>query len=175
MSQSPHDLFGVTGWKDSGKTTLIVALVEEFIRRGVTVSTVKHAHDGFEIDREGSDSARHRKAGAYETAIVSNTRFALMHQQRAGGAAPTLEQILSKLAPCQLVLVEGFKSHPLPKIECIRGETARQEPVWKTNKNVVAVATDAPKPDCRLPQFDLDDVAAIADYIGQKIGLTTSQ
>ncbi|MEM1038421.1 MAG: molybdopterin-guanine dinucleotide biosynthesis protein B [Pseudomonadota bacterium] len=173
MHNAPHDLFGVTGWKDSGKTTLVVKLLEEFIRRGITVSTVKHAHDGFEVDREGTDSARHRAAGAYETALVSNTRFALMHQQQAGGASPTLDQIISKLAPCQLVLVEGFKSHPLPKIECVRAESANRDPVWTTNKTVIAVATDQPDANCPLPQFALDDVADIADYIAQKIGLQT--
>jgi len=171
MHHTQHDLFGVTGWKDSGKTTLVVKLVEELIARGISVSTVKHAHDGFDIDHEGTDSHRHRVAGAYETALISNSRFALMHHKASGGSAPTLEQILSKLAPCQLVMVEGFKTHPLPKIECIRRETAKADPVWKTNKSVIAVATDVPDPECKLPQFGLNDIADIADYIVQKTGL----
>ncbi|MEL6946095.1 MAG: molybdopterin-guanine dinucleotide biosynthesis protein B [Pseudomonadota bacterium] len=173
MPSSSPDLFGITGWKNSGKTTLVVKLVEEFIARGVVVSTVKHAHDGFDIDHEGTDSYRHRYAGAHETAIVSNNQFALMHQRQTGGAAPSLERIITKLAPCDLVLVEGFKTHPLPKIECLRKDSAKEQAIWHSNKHVVALATDHTIADCPLPQFELSDVGTIADYIGQKIGLHT--
>lgn len=165
------EIFGVTGWKNSGKTTLVVRLVEEFARRGFRVSTVKHAHDGFDIDHEGTDSYRHRLAGAGETAIISSARWALIHEVRSSGAAPTLDTILAKLAPCELVLVEGFKNTTIPKIECIRQETVDGPSVWQQNASVVALATDHEIADCPLPQIDLDDTETIADHIAQKTGL----
>lgn len=164
-------VFGVTGWKNSGKTTLVARLVEEFTRRGFGVSTVKHAHASFQIDHEGTDSYRHRAAGARETAIVSPNRWALVHEVSSSGASPTLDTILNKLAPCDLVLVEGFKNTTIPKIECIRLASRDEAPVWTQNDSVVALATDHRIDDCPLPQIDIDDVSEIADHITQMTGL----
>ncbi len=164
-------IFGITGWKNSGKTSLVSALVAEYVRRGLTVSTVKHAHKSFDIDHRGTDSHIHRTAGAREVAIVSPKRWALMHEIRDNPSEPTLSTILGKLVPCDLVLVEGYKTSDIPKIECIRYEAATDEPIWKSNKSIVAVACDAEDAACPLPQFALDDIPKIADYVMQKTGL----
>ena len=116
MSASNTPVFGITGWKNSGKTTLVVRLVEEFTARGFRVSTVKHAHHAFDIDREGTDSHRHRVAGASEVALVSGRRWALMHELRDDDE-PALGEILARLSPCDLVLIEGYKREAHAKIE----------------------------------------------------------
>ncbi len=165
------EIIGVTGWKNSGKTTLVAALVREFTKNGLRVSTVKHAHHNIQLDHQGTDSFKHRAAGAMEVALVSDTRWALMHEVPSAGAAPTLDTILAKLAPCDLVLVEGYKTSRYPKIECIREQDASKEALWKSNKSIAAIATDAPVKDCGLPQFELDDVSGIAEFITQISGL----
>ena len=165
------DVFGITGWKNSGKTTLVSALVAEFSRRGFAVSTVKHAHSGFAIDHEGTDSHKHREAGAREVAIVSDARWAIVHEVRSTGAKPSLRTMLEKMAPCDLVLVEGFKDTNFPKIECIRAASRTDDPIWKRNGSVVALASDHKVEDAQMPQFDIDAVSDIADYIAQMTGL----
>src|SRR5262245_12971297 len=120
-------VFGISGWKNSGKTGLTVRLVEELTSRGYRISTVKHAHHDFDIDKPGADSFRHREAGACEVAIVSGKRFAIMHELR-GDAEPSLVDILERIAPCDLVLVEGYKREPVPKIELRRLESKSREP-----------------------------------------------
>ena len=165
------EVFGITGWKNSGKTTLTAALVTEFVKRGLVVNTVKHAHESYAVDVEGTDTYRHRNAGASEVAILSKGSWAIMHQGKDGGAAPTLKTMLGKLGPSDLVLVEGFKNVDFPKIECIISKNKTGEAVWKQNKSVVALATDKKDKNCDLPQFQLDDVTTIADYISQKMGL----
>jgi len=165
-----RNIFGITGWKNSGKTTLTERLVAEFVRRGLVVSTVKHAHHAFDIDREGTDSSRHRVAGAREVAIVSAARWALMHELR-GEEEPSLSQILSQLGPCDLVLVEGYKREPHLKIECRRTDARDVTPLSARDPAIVAVAADHPQPGETLPVFDLDDVAAIATFIAARIGL----
>lgn len=157
-------VFGITGWKNSGKTTLTERLVAEFVRRGLRVSTVKHAHHSFDIDRDGTDSFRHRAAGAHEVAIVSHGRWALMHELR-DEEEPPLAQILPRLAPCDLVLVEGYKREPHPKIEARRQGARDTAPLSANDPAIVAVAADHPQPMETLPVFDLDDVASIADFI----------
>ena len=132
-------VFGITGWKNSGKTTLTEKLVAEFTRRGFRVSTVKHAHHDFDIDREGADSHRHRMAGAAEVAIVSGKRWALMHELR-GEDEPKLEQILARLAPCDLVLVEGYKREGHRKIETRRLDAKDTAPLSASDPNIRAVA-----------------------------------
>lgn len=164
-------VFGITGWKNSGKTTMVASLVAEFTKRGLQVSTVKHAHDSFSIDHEGTDSHEHRKAGAQEVALVSSKRWALMHEVSSGGAVPSLETMLKKLAPCDLVLVEGYKNSDIPKIECIRVASAKEDPIWRGNDSVIAVATDERDPNCDKHQFDLGDIDGIADYIAQIMGM----
>ena len=119
-------IFGIAGWKNSGKTGLAVRLVSELVARGYRVSTIKHAHHDFDIDKVGADSYRHRQAGAHEVTIVSGTRFAIMHELR-GAPEPSFEEILARIAPCDLVLIEGYKREPIPKIEARRLEEFRQD------------------------------------------------
>jgi molybdopterin-guanine dinucleotide biosynthesis protein B len=169
MTDKPR-IFGIAGWKNSGKTGLAVRLVEEFTRRGYRISTIKHAHHDFDIDKVGADSFRHRQAGAHEVAIVSGTRFAIMHELR-GEPEPSFEEILSRIAPCDLVLIEGYKREPVPKIEARRLEAAKREPLAPTDPWIKAIAADHAVTDTSLPLFDLDDTAGIADFIMAVTGL----
>lgn len=156
-------VFGVTGWKNSGKTTLIVALIEEFARRGLRVSTIKHAHHAFDIDVRGKDSHRHRMAGAGEVLVASDTRWALLHELKAE-ERPSLADLLSHLAPCDLVLVEGFKGDAHPKIEVVRGDGANRL-IADGDRSILAVATDRPDAVVGHPTLALDETEAIADFI----------
>ncbi len=159
------NVFGVVGWKDTGKTTLVAALVHTFTERGLRISTIKHAHSGYEIDREGTDSAAHRLAGAAQTALVSESRWALL-TERTDTAVSPLDAMLARLDPCDLVLVEGFKSSAHDKIECV----GAKRPLHHNNASIVAVAASS-EHDAPLPVFDRDDVAAIADFIAHRTGL----
>jgi len=164
------NIFGITGWKNSGKTTLTEKLVAELVQRGWKVSPVKHAHHDFDIDKPGADSFRHRQAGATEVAIVSGNRWALMHELR-GEDEPPLESILSRLAPCDIVLVEGYKRESHRKIETRRLEAKDRTPLSAGDPNIVAIATDFAITDNSLPAFDLDDVKSIVDFIERTTGL----
>lgn len=166
-------VFGITGWKNSGKTTLTEKLVTELVRRGWTVSTVKHAHHDFDIDKPGADSFRHRQAGAMEVAVVSGRRWALMHELR-GEDEPALEEILSRLAPSDIVLVEGYKRETHPKIEARRLEAKDRTPLAAGDPRIVAVAADFEVEGESLPVFDLDDTKSIADFIERTTGLVAS-
>ncbi len=157
-------VFGICGWKNSGKTGLTERLVAELTRRGYRVSTIKHAHHQFDIDKPGADSFRHRAAGAYEVAVVSDQRFAIMHELREQ-AEPRLEEVLERLAPCDLVLIEGYKREPVPKIEARRLMASSVEPLAARDPHIMAIAADHPVEDATLPVFDLNDTAAIADFI----------
>ncbi|KRB60355.1 molybdopterin-guanine dinucleotide biosynthesis protein MobB [Rhizobium sp. Root708] len=163
-------VFGIAGWKNSGKTGLAVRLVEEFTRRGYSISTIKHAHHDFDIDKVGADSYRHRQAGAHEVTIVSGTRYAIMHELR-GAPEPTFEEILSRLAPCDLVLIEGYKREQIPKIEARRLEAANREPLAPTDPFISAIAADHPVAEAFLPVFDINDTSAIADFIAAIVEL----
>ena len=163
-------VFGITGWKNSGKTTLTEKLVAELVRRGWSVSTVKHAHHDFDIDKPGADSFRHRQAGAMEVAIVSGRRWALMHELR-GEDEPTLDAILSRLAPSDIVLVEGYKREAHKKIETRRLEAKDRTPLAASDPNIVAIAADFAADGEGLPVFDLDDVKSIADFVEGIAGL----
>lgn len=163
-------IFGISGWKNSGKTGLAVRLVEEFTRRGYRISTIKHAHHDFDIDKVGADSYRHRQAGATEVVIVSGTRFAIMHELR-GAAEPSFEEILARIGPCDLVLIEGYKREAVPKIEARRLDAKNREPLAPTDPHIVAIAADHPVDDTTLPVFDLDDTIAIADFVAEVTGL----
>lgn len=169
MSDRPR-IFGISGWKNSGKTGLAVRLVEEFTRRGYRISTIKHAHHDFDIDRVGADSYRHREAGAHEVALVSGTRYAIMHELR-GQDEPSFEDILARLGPCDLVLIEGYKREPVPKIEARRLEAKNREPLAPHDPHIVAIAADHAVTDSTLPVFNLDDTVAIADFIAGITGL----
>jgi len=155
-------VFGVTGWKNSGKTTLVERLVAEFVRRGWTVNTVKHAHHDVDIDQPGTDSARHRAAGATEVALVGGLRYAIMREQ----GEPSLSQVLERLSPADIVLIEGYKREPHQKIEVRAG---RGEPMAASDPAIVAIAADTPSDGTDLPWFRRDDVAAIADFIAGRL------
>ena len=155
-------IFGLAGWSGSGKTTLMVRLIPALIARSVSVSTMKHAHHAFDIDRPGKDSYEHRAAGATEVMISSNARWALMHELR-GAPEPGLDRQLLLLSPCDLVLVEGYKSANIPKIEVHRPSTG--SPLLHPNDPaIVAVACDAPLAS-PLPVLALDDIDGIAAFI----------
>lgn len=155
-------LFGITGWKNTGKTTLTTRLVTEFTARGLTVSTLKHAHHAVDVDQPGTDSYRHREAGAAQVLLASANRWALMTEHR-GAPEPTLEELLPQLAPVDIVLVEGFKRAGHPKIETHR-KAAGHDLIAPGNPTIRAIATDHPL-DIDRPMFDLDDIAGIADFI----------
>jgi molybdopterin-guanine dinucleotide biosynthesis protein MobB len=162
------NIFGVIGWKNSGKTGLMERLVTEITGRGFTVSTVKHAHHSFDIDHPGRDSYRHRDAGAREVLLTSGNRWALMHELR-GEPEQKLEELLTKLTPVDLVLIEGFKRDNHKKIECHRAAT-HNGLIAADDDTVVAVASDEPV-DIKLPVFDLDDTVKIADFVLEYTGL----
>ena len=153
-------VFGVTGWKNAGKTTLVEHLVREFVRRGWRVSTIKHAHHDVDIDQPGRDSFRHRAAGAAEVALVGGLRYAIMREQ----AEPTLAEVLARMAPADLILIEGFKREPHRKIEV---RAAGPAPLLAPDDpSIVAIAADQrPSDGSHLPWFKRSDIAAIADFI----------
>ena len=156
-------VFGVTGWKNSGKTGLVERLVSEFISRGLSVSTVKHAHHTFDVDHPGRDSYRHRAAGAKEVLLVSKNRWAIMHELRDEDE-PELSEILKKVEKVDLVIIEGFKRDRHPKIEAFREET-RTSAIAREDESIVAVAADISLTDLKIPLFDLNNTSEIADFI----------
>ncbi len=162
-------VFGVTGWKNSGKTGLMVRLLTEFRARHRTVSTLKHAHHSFDVDQEGTDSRRHREAGAYQVLLSSERRWALMTELGPLGE-PTLEALLGKMTPVDLVLIEGWKHGRHPKIEAWRAETG-QELIAPGDATIRAVAAKGDPGIRDRPVFDLDDTAAIADFITDEVDL----
>lgn len=161
-------VYGVTGWKNAGKTGLMERLVAEITGRGFTVSTVKHAHHGFDVDQPGRDSWRHRQAGAREVLLASRNRVALMRELR-GEAEPPLSDLLAMLGPCDLVLVEGYKRDRHPKVEAFRTETGNAL-IAPGDPTIRAVASDVAL-DLDRPVFDLDDTRAIADFILGEVGI----
>ncbi|WP_370400542.1 molybdopterin-guanine dinucleotide biosynthesis protein B [Sulfitobacter sp. JB4-11] len=161
-------LYGVTGWKNAGKTGLMERLVAEIAARGHTVSTVKHAHHSFDVDHPGKDSYRHRHAGATEVILSSRNRVALMQELRDADE-PTLASLLTRLSPVDLVLVEGYKRDSHPKIEAHRAQTGNPL-IAPGDPSIRAVASDVPL-DLDRPVFDLDDTTAIADFILSEVGL----
>jgi molybdopterin-guanine dinucleotide biosynthesis adapter protein len=166
VSHSP--VVGIAGWKNSGKTTLTCRLVEEFTRRGLRVATIKHAHHTFTIDDEATDSARHRRAGAAQVAIVSSTRMALI-TELTDKSEPSLEAVIAQLSPCDLILIEGYKRAGLPKIEARRAAQPDKRSLAAVDPWVVAIAADGPVTDSRLPTFGLNDIAGLADFIANMI------
>jgi molybdopterin-guanine dinucleotide biosynthesis protein B len=156
-------VFGLAGWSGSGKTTLVVKLIPELVRRGISVSTVKHAHHAFDVDQPGKDSFEHRQAGASEVLVASANRFALMREHR-GAPEPGLEALLARLAPVDLVLVEGFKRDHHDKLEIHRPSLGKPL-LANDDPHIVAVASDAPLAGLRVPVLVLDDVPAIAGFV----------
>ncbi len=157
-------LLGIAGYSGSGKTTLVTALIPALTARGLAVSTVKHAHHAFDVDRPGKDSYEHRQAGAREVLVASAKRWALMHEHRDDEAEPTLDDLAAKLAPVDLVLVEGWKHGTHPKLEVHRPAVGKPL-LAAEDPRVVAVASDAPVPGLEVPRLDLGDVEAIADFV----------
>jgi len=164
-------IFGFAGYSGSGKTTLIEQLIPLLVARGITVSLIKHAHHTFEIDQPGKDSFRHRKAGCSEVLVTSSRRWALMHELR-GAPEPALSEHVKRMSPCDLLLVEGFKREAIPKLEVYRAEVG--EPlIHPHDQNVVAIASDKPV-ETALPQLQLNDPPAIAEFILKHTGLKAS-
>lgn len=161
-------VIGIVGWKKSGKTTLTVRLVEEMTRRGYRVATVKHAHHNFQIDQDETDSARHRRAGAAQVAVVSRDRWAIVKELR-GAPEPDFADVLAMLDPADLIIVEGYKSAAIPKIEARRTASYTRKPLAPDDPNVIAVASDHPTETGALPSYALDDVASLADLIETRI------
>jgi len=163
-------IFGIAGWSGSGKTTLVTRLLPWLIRSGVTVSTMKHAHHNFDIDKPGKDSYEHRVAGATEVLVTAANRWALMHENRGAGE-PELPSLIARMTPVDLLLVEGFKSEAYDKLEVHRpslgkGLLAPRDP------SIVAVATDRPETlRLEVPVLDLDDIAGVAAFVMEHCGL----
>jgi molybdopterin-guanine dinucleotide biosynthesis adapter protein len=155
-------LFGFAGYSGSGKTTLIEQLLPRLLNRGLRVSLIKHAHHAFDIDKPGKDSYRHREAGASEVMIASDQRWVLMHELR-NERELSLSELVSRFSPCDLVLVEGYKREPIPKLEVHRPSIGKAL-LFPDDPAIVAIASDE-RVDTRLPWFDLNQVDAIADYV----------
>jgi molybdopterin-guanine dinucleotide biosynthesis protein B len=161
-------IFGFAGYSGSGKTTLIEKLVPLFTARGITVSLIKHAHHTFDVDQPGKDSYRHRHAGCTEVLVTSSRRWALIHELR-GAPEPALAEHVTRIAPCDLLLVEGYKRERIPKLEVYR--SAVGEPlIHPHDENVVAIATDT-RLETALPQLDLNAPDTIADFVLEHVGL----
>jgi molybdopterin-guanine dinucleotide biosynthesis protein B len=156
-------VIGMAGWSGAGKTTLLAKLIPHLVARGVTVSTVKHAHHAFDVDQPGKDSHTHRQAGATEVLVSSSRRFALIHELR-GAAEPSLPELLAKLAPVDLVIVEGFKHAAHPKLEVYRASVGKPL-LHPDDPHVVGIASDAPVPAAAVPVIRLDDLDAITDMV----------
>ena len=161
-------VFGIVGWKNSGKTGLLERLVEDITNRGFSVSTMKHAHHNFDVDQKGKDSFRHRKAGAHQVFLSSDVRWVLMTELRES-LKLTMEEQLGKMDPVDLVLIEGFKTNDHLKIETHRSVTG-QKLIAPSDKNIIAVATND-KIDTVVPTLNLDDTKTIADFVLKTVGL----
>lgn len=161
-------VLGIAGFSGAGKTTLLEKLIPILRADGLRVSLVKHAHCGFDVDHPGKDSHRHRKAGAGEVLVASDVRWALMHENE-NTQAPQLQELLGHLSPCDLVLVEGWKRDPIPKIEVHRSENAKPW-LFPDDRNILAVASDVAPPGDR-PWLNLDDIAGIRAFIKKELGV----
>jgi molybdopterin-guanine dinucleotide biosynthesis protein B len=156
-------VIGLAGWSGSGKTTLLTRLIPCLVARGLAVSTLKHAHHGFDLDQPGKDSHSHRTAGATEVMIGSSVRYALVHELR-GAPEPTLRALLARMCPVDLVVVEGYKAAAIPKLEVYRAAVGK--PLLHPNDDcIVAVASDGPLPNVEIPVVSLDNIESIADVV----------
>jgi molybdopterin-guanine dinucleotide biosynthesis protein B len=164
-------IFGLAGWSGSGKTTLLTGIVPELVARGLAVSTIKHAHHEFDIDRPGKDSWRHRQAGATEVMVASSRRWALMHELR-DAQEPTLDELTARMSAVDLLLVEGFKRHPHPKIEVHRPSLGK-DLLYPEDPWVVAIASDAVI-DAPMPLLPLGDPGQVAGFIWRHLGFDTA-
>ncbi|MGZ5032961.1 MAG: molybdopterin-guanine dinucleotide biosynthesis protein B [Usitatibacter sp.] len=165
-------VIGMAGYSGSGKTTLIEKVIPVLVRQGLRVSLIKHAHHEFDVDQPGKDSYRHRHAGCAEVLVSSSKRWALMHELR-GVAEPGLDEQLKQLSPCDLVIVEGYKSEPIPKVEVHR-RAGHTPLLYPDDPHIVAIATDEPL-DTSLPQLEIEDPEAVARFIIQHLGLNRAR
>jgi molybdopterin-guanine dinucleotide biosynthesis protein B len=156
-------IIGLAGWSGSGKTTLLTRVIPCLVGRGLKVSTVKHAHHNFDLDKPGKDSHAHRMAGASEVIVGSSSRWAIVHELR-GEPEPTLEAFLQKVSPVDLVLIEGYKRERHPKLEVHRAGLGKPL-LFPDDAAIVAIASDVPLPQARIPRVDLNDIEAIADIL----------
>lgn len=163
MSGSEARVLGIAGWSGSGKTTLITKLIPLLAQRGIRVATLKHAHHAFDVDQPGKDSYEHRKAGACEVIVSSARRWVQMHEV-GNGVEATLPQLLRRLSPCDLVLVEGFKTERHPKMEVFRAAVGKT-PLHPQDQRIVAIASDQPFPEAGVPVVDINDIAAVGDMV----------
>ncbi len=161
--------FGIAGWKNSGKTSLVAALVTEISSRGYKVSTIKHAHHTFDLDKPNTDSFKHREAGAVEVMLVSRNRWAIQHELH-NQDEPNFEDMIAKLAPCDLVLVEGYKKENISKLEII-GPENKLDLLWPQDDNIKAIASDVELDNCPLPHFNRNSIKAISDFILKSCGI----
>ena len=168
MKHGSAALFGLAGWSGSGKTTLAEQLITELTSQGLNMATIKHAHHEFDADTPGKDSWRHRKAGAAQVLVSSAIRSA--HFVEHEGEEPGLEQLLARLQPCDLVLIEGFKREAVPKLEVFRPAVGKPH-LWPDDPQIIAVASDGSLPDCPLPVLDLNDIPAVAAFVREATGL----
>lgn len=162
-------VIGIVGWSGSGKTSLLVGLLPLLRASGLKVSTMKHAHHRFDLDTPGKDSFRHREAGASEVMVVTDSRWVLMHELREE-PEPPIEALIQRMSPVDLLLIEGFKTHPHPKIEIHRRSEGKPL-LCSEDRDIVAVATDTVLEGLTIPQLDLNDPAAIAAFIREFAGL----
>jgi len=162
-------IMGIVGWSGSGKTSLLIELLPILKAKGLKVSTMKHAHHRFDMDRPGKDSFRHREAGASEVLVVTSSRWVLMHESREE-PEPSIEALIERMTPVDLLLIEGFKTHSHPKLE-IHRESEGKPLLCPDDPEIVAVATDRVLPDLKIPQLDLNDPPSIADFILLHTGL----
>jgi molybdopterin-guanine dinucleotide biosynthesis adapter protein len=158
-------VLGIVGWSGSGKTTLLVRLIPLLVARGLRIATLKHAHHDFDVDQPGKDSYEHRKAGAGEVIVSSARRWAQMHEL-ADAPEPTLAQLLRQVSPCDLILVEGFKSERHAKLEVLRAATGKS-PLFQNDRHIVALASDRAVPGASIPVAPLDDIEAVANLVTQ--------
>ena len=163
MSTSGARVLGIAGWSGSGKTTLITQLIPLLSQRGIRVATLKHAHHAFDVDQPGKDSYEHRKAGACEVIVSSARRWVQMHEVGSGTEA-SLPELLRRVSPCDLVLVEGFKTERHPKLEVFRAEVSKA-PLHTADPRIVAIASDQQYPGSGLPVVDINNIAAVADMV----------
>jgi len=161
-------IFGFAGWSGSGKTTLIEKLIPLFVARGLKVSLIKHAHHTFDVDQPGKDSYRHRHAGCQEVLVSSSRRWALVHELR-GAPEPGFAELIERVSPCDLLLIEGFKREKVPKLEIYRASVG-EALLYSQDPSIVAIASDE-RLETKLPQFDLNDGPAIAVFILRHVAL----
>jgi len=155
-------IFGFAGWSGSGKTTLVKSVIPALIGRGLKISTIKHTHHNFDIDRPGKDSFEHRVAGAHEVVITGAARWALLHENR-GEPEPDIETMLTRMSPVDLVIIEGFKSYSHPKMEVYRPEVGK--PLLCVDDSSIAAVASTISLDLEIPEINLNDVEAIADFV----------